>query len=223
MDISMAVAYELKAQARSGVGKGAARALRRQGLVPAVIYGDKKAPVGISIAYKDAMRHIYAGGFLSHVITLDVDGEKHRVIPRDYQLDPVKDFAIHVDFLRIGAGTKLTVDVHVQFDNEIDSPGLKRGGVLNIVKHTVELSCPADAIPDHITVDLTGKEIGDSIHISSVVLPPGVTSVIRDRDFTIATIVAPSGLKSEDAGAAATPAADAAATAAAPAADAKKD
>lgn len=218
----MAAATELKAQARTGVGKGAARELRRQGLVPAVIYGDKKSPVTVSIAYKDAMKRIYAGGFLSHVITLDVDGEKHRVIPRDYQLDPVKDFPIHVDFLRIGADTKLHVEVHVHFLNEEASPGLKRGGVLNIVQHTVDLACPANAIPEEITIDLTGKEIGDSIHISSVTLPPGVTPVIRDRDFTIATIVAPSGLKSEEAEAAAAgeTAAPAAATpaAAAPAA-----
>jgi large subunit ribosomal protein L25 len=120
----------------------------------------------------------------------------------------VKDFPIHVDFLRVGAGTKLTVDVHVAFENEAASPGLKRGGVLNIVRHTVELSCPADAIPDHITVDLTGRNIGDSIHISSVALPEGVTPTV-DRDFTIATIVAPSGLRAEEAEA--TPAAEAAA------------
>ena len=212
-------AQELKAQARSGVGKGAARALRRQGLVPAVIYGDKKPPIGVSIAYKDAYHSIYAGGFLSHVITLDVDGEKHRVIPRDYQLDPVKDLPIHIDFLRIGAGTKLNVEVHVTFINELASPGIKRGGVLNIVRHTVELSCPADAIPDHLTVDLTGKEVGDSIHISSVELPAGVTPVIRERDFTIATIAAPSGLRAEEAEAAAA----ATAEAAPPAAEAKKE
>ena len=199
----MAAATELKAQARDRVGKGAARELRRQGLVPAVIYGDKKPPVTVSITYKDAMKRIYAGGFLSHVITLDVDGEKHTVIPRDYQLDPVKDFAIHVDFLRIGAGSRLNVEVHVHFTNEEASPGLKRGGVLNIVQHTVELSCPADAIPEEITVDLTGKDIGDSIHISAIALPAGVTPTIKDRDFTIATIVAPSGLKSEEADAAA--------------------
>jgi len=222
MDVSMAAATELKAQARAGVGKGAARALRRQGLVPAVIYGDKKPPVGVAIAYKDAHKSIYAGGFLSHVITLDIDGEKHRVIPRDYQLDPVKDFPIHIDFLRVGAGTKLTVDVHVTFVNELASPGIKRGGVLNIVRHTVELSCPADAIPDHITVDLTGKEVGDSIHISAIELPAGVTPVIRERDFTIATIAAPSGLRSEEAEAAGAPAADAAAATAAPAAEAEK-
>ncbi len=195
----MATALELKAQARPGVGKGAARALRRQGLVPAVIYGDKKDPLPVAIAYKDAHKRIYDGGFLSHVITLDVDGQKHRVIPRDYQLDPVKDFPIHVDFLRVGAGTSLHVEVHVHFINEEASPGLKRGGVLNIVRHTVELSCPADAIHEEVTVDLTGVEVGDSIHISHVALPPGATQVVHDRDFTIATIVAPSGIKSDGA------------------------
>jgi large subunit ribosomal protein L25 len=199
----MAQAAELKAQARERVGKGAARALRREGLIPAVIYGDKQSPLGIAISYKEAMQRIYAGGFLSHVLTLDVDGQKHKVIPRDYQLDPVRDTALHVDFLRVGAGTKLRVDVAVHFINELKSPGLKRGGVLNIVRHTVELVCPPESIPEAITIDLDGKDIGDSIHISSVTLPEGVTSAIRDRDFTIATIVAPSGLKSDDAAAAA--------------------
>jgi large subunit ribosomal protein L25 len=205
----MPQAAELKAQARERVGKGAARELRRQGLVPAVIYGEKESPLGIAIPYKDAMQRIYAGGFLSHVLTVDVDGTKHRVIPRDYQLDPVRDFAIHVDFLRVGADTKLRVSVAVHFANEPQSPGLKRGGVLNIVRHTLELICNPEAIPEFITVDLAGKDIGDSIHISSVTLPDGVKSAIRDRDFTIATIVAPSGLKSEDASTGAT--ADAAA------------
>lgn len=210
----MATTYELKAQARSGVGKGAARALRRQGLVPAVIYGDKKDPLPIAINYNDANRRIYAGGFLSHIVTLDVDGEKHRVIPRDYQLDPVKDFPIHVDFLRVGAGTRLHVEVHVHFINEEAAPGLKRGGVLNIVRHTVELSCPPDLIPEEIVVDLTGREIGDSIHISHVTLPEGVTPTTHERDFTIATLVAPSGLRSEEADAA--PAAEAEPAAEAP-------
>ncbi|WP_246132849.1 50S ribosomal protein L25/general stress protein Ctc [Devosia ginsengisoli] len=192
----MAAIKVLKAQAREGVGKGAARELRRQGLVPAVIYGDKKAPVTIAIPYKDAHKQIYAGGFLSHIIELDVDGTKHSVIPRDYQLDPVKDFPIHVDFLRVGKGTKLNVQVHVHFINEEASPGLKRGGTLNVVRHTVEVSAPASDIPEEITVDLTGYDIGDSIHISAVTLAKGVTPVISDRDFTIATIVAPSALKS---------------------------
>jgi large subunit ribosomal protein L25 len=196
MEHSMAQTAELKAQARSGVGKGAARALRRQGLVPAVIYGDKKDPVPVALSYKEAMLRIYAGGFLSHVITLDVDGEKHRVIPRDYHLDPVSDKAMHVDFLRVGAGTRLTVEVHVSFVNDTQSPGLKRGGTLNIVRHTVELSCPADAIPEEVRVDLTGLDIGDSVHINTVTLPEGVRPTI-DRNFTIATIVAPSGMRSE--------------------------
>lgn len=194
----MAQASELKAQARSGVGKGAARATRRQGLVPAVIYGDKKPPVPIALSYNETLHRIYAGGFLSHVLTLEVDGEKHRVIPRDYQLDPVKDTPLHVDFLRIGANSRLNVEVHVNFTNEAASPGLKRGGTLNIVRHTVELSCPADAIPEEITVDLTGLDIGDSVHISAITLPSNVHPTIQDRDFTIATVVAPSGLRSEE-------------------------
>jgi large subunit ribosomal protein L25 len=213
----MAQATELKAQARSGVGKGAARAVRRQGLIPAVIYGDKKPPVPVSLSYNDAMKRIYAGGFLSHVITLDVDGEKFKVLPRDYQLDPVRDTAMHVDFMRIGAGSRLNVEVHVTFINDTESPGLKRGGTLNIVRHTVELSCPADAIPEQVTVDLTGLDIGDSVHISSVQLPEGVRPTIKERDFTIVTIVAPSGLKSEEEG----KPAEAAAEGAVPAADAK--
>ncbi len=211
---------ELKAKARSGVGKGAARAVRREGLIPAVIYGDKQDPLPISISYNEAMKSIYAGGFLSHVITVDLDGKKHRVIPRDYQLDPVKDTAMHVDFLRVGANTKLNVQVHVHFINELESPGLKKGGVLNIVHHTVELSCPADSIPEEILVDLTGKDIGDSIHISSVTLPMGVTVRTHEADLTIATVAAPSALKSEEASAPAADAAAAPAAGAAPAATA---
>ncbi|MEO5807350.1 50S ribosomal protein L25/general stress protein Ctc [Devosia sp.] len=204
----MAATKELKAQARSLVGKGAARELRRQGLIPAVIYGDKKSPVTISLPFKDAQRAIYDGGFLSHVITLDVDGTKHSVIPRDYQLDPVKDFAMHVDFLRVGKGTKLNVQVHVNFINEEASPGIKRGGTLNVVHHTLDLTVNADNIPDSIIVDLTGLDIGDAIHLSSIKLPAGVTDHSHEDDLTIATIVAPSALKSTEGGEAeATPAA----------------
>ena len=192
-------ATELKAQARSGVGKGAARALRREGLIPAVIYGDKKAPLPLSISYNEAMKSIYAGGFLSHIVTLDVDGEKHRVIPRDYQLDVVKDKALHVDFLRVGKGTKLKVQVHVKFINDELSPGIKRGGVLNIVHHTLDLTVDADHIPEEIVVDLTGMDVGDSVHISSITLPAGASDHSHEDDLTIATIVAPSGLKAEEA------------------------
>lgn len=213
----MANATELSAQTRDRVGKGAARALRREGLIPAVIYGDKQPPLSIAISYKDAHKRIYDGGFLSHVMTVDVAGEKHRVIPRDYQLDPVRDTPLHVDFLRVGAGTKLNVQVHVSFENEEASPGLKRGGVLNIVHHTIDLTCPADSIPDHITIDLSGLDIGDTVHASSVKLPEGVSFHNHEEDMTIATIVAPSALRSEEADA--TP--EAGEGAAAPAAEPK--
>ena len=188
----MAETKVLSAQARDGVGKGAAREMRRQGLVPAVIYGDKQPPITIALAYKDVFKQIYAGGFLSHVIELDVDGTKHRVIPRDYQLDPVKDFPLHVDFLRVGKGSKINVQVHVNFINEDASPGLKLGGTLNIIHHTLDLTVAADNIPEEITVDLTGLEIGESIHISAIKLPAGAVDHSSEDDLTIATIVPPS-------------------------------
>ncbi len=191
------MATELKAQARERVGKGAARELRRNKLIPAVIYGDKKPPLAISLTYKDAMKYIHAGGFLSSIITVDVDGEKHKVIPRDYQLDPVKDMALHVDFLRIGKNTILTLEIPVHFINEEESPGLKRGAVLNIVRHTVEINCPATDIPEAFEIDLTGTDVGDALHVSMIDMPEGATPTITDRDFTIATIAAPSALRSE--------------------------
>jgi len=219
------MAKDLVAKARSGVGKGAARALRREGWIPAVIYGDKKDPLPISISYNEAMKSIYAGGFLSHVINLDVEGQSHRVIPRDYQLDPVKDKAMHVDFLRVGPNTKLNVSVPVHFVNHEESPGIKKGGVLNIVHHTLDLICPASAIPEAITIDLTGTDIGDSIHLSSIELPKGTSVRTHEKDMTIATVAAPSALRSEEAAApaeaAAAPAAAAPAKGAAPAAPAK--
>ena len=193
---------ELKAQARSGVGKGAARALRRQGLVPAVIYGDKKPATPISVSFNEINKRIYAGGFLSHTFTIDVDGAKELVIPRDDQLDVVKDFPIHVDFLRIGKGSKINVQVPVHFVNELESPGIKRGGVLNIVHHTLDLTVDADNIPEEIVIDLTGLDVGQSIHISSIKLPAGASDHSHETDLTIATIVAPSGLRAEEAGAA---------------------
>src|SRR5690606_14493458 len=166
--------------------------VRRQGRVPAVIYGDKKPPVTVSVEFKDALKFIYAGGFKSHILDLDVDGTVHQVIPRDYQLDVVKDQPIHIDFLRVSGNSTLHVEVHVNFINEDKSPGLKRGGTLNVVRHTVELIAPANKIPEEITVDLSGTDIGDSLHISAVTLPKGVKAAITDRDFTIATVVAPS-------------------------------
>jgi large subunit ribosomal protein L25 len=203
----MAQSYELAATVRDRVGKGAARALRREQKIPAVIYGDGKAALPIALPQKEVSLKLLAGGFLTTVATIDVGGDKIRVLPRDYQVDPVRDQLIHIDFLRITAGDTIAVEVPVHFLNEAASPGLKRGGVLNIVRHQVELECPADAIPANIEVDLTGLEIGDSVHISSVKLPEGVTPTIRDRDFTIATIAAPAVLTeaeaAEDAAAAA--------------------
>ncbi len=185
--------YELKAEARERVGKGSARELRRNGFIPAVIYGDKQAPVSIAINTNEVTKRIHAGGFMTTVATIDVDGKKYKVLPKDYQLDPVRDFTMHVDFLRVSGNTQVTVEIPVHFVNEDKSPGLKVGGVLNIVRHEVEVHCPADAIPEFFTVDLSGHKIGDSIHISEVTLPKGVTPVIADRDFTIATIIAPAG------------------------------
>jgi len=198
----MAESYQLAATVRERVGKGAARALRREGLIPAVIYGNKQPPLSIALPSKEVTLKLHAGGFLNTVATIDVGGEAIRVIPRDYQLDPVRDFLVHVDFLRVGANTTIAVEVPVHFTNEALSPGLKRGGALNIVRHAVELECPADAIPSHLEVNLEGLEIGDSVHISAVTLPAGVSPTIRDRDFTIATIAAPAGLRSDEAGAA---------------------
>ncbi|MBX4859470.1 50S ribosomal protein L25/general stress protein Ctc [Rhizobium sophorae] len=182
--------YELKAEARERVGKGSARELRRNGLIPAVIYGDKQAPIAIALNTNEVTKRIHAGGFMTTVATIEVDGKKHKVLPKDYQLDPVRDFTMHVDFLRVSGNTQVTVEIPVHFINDEKSPGLKVGGVLNIVRHEVEVHCPADAIPEFFNIDLSGRKIGDSIHISEVTLPKGVTPVI-DRDFTIATIIAP--------------------------------
>jgi large subunit ribosomal protein L25 len=190
--------YELKAEARELVGKGSAREVRRNGKVPAVIYGDKQPPLAITLSYKEIFYKIHGGGFLTTVATIDLDGKKIRVLPKDYQLDPVRDFPMHVDFLRVSKNTEVNVDVPVHFINHEQSPGLKRGGALNIVRHEVEFHCPADAIPEFITVDLAGTEIGDSIHISAVKLPAGVKPVISDRDFTVATIAGSAAARSEE-------------------------
>ncbi len=190
--------YELKAEARERVGKGSARELRRNGKIPAVIYGDKQPPLSIALPYKEVTMKIHDGGFLTTLATIDVDGQKIRVLPKEYQLDPVRDFTMHVDFLRISKGTNVTVEVPMQFINEEESPGLKRGGVLNVVRYSVEVTCPADSIPDSLIGDLTGLDLGDGIHISQVTLPENVEPTITDRDFTIATIAAPAGLKTEE-------------------------
>ena len=222
----MVQANVIKASARATGGKGTARAVRRTGNVPGVVYGgDEKAADTIQINANDLFNLIKKGRFLSTVFDIEVDGKTLKAIPRDVQLDPVKDVPLHVDFQRVGADNRVRVGVPVRFINEALSPGLKRGGVLNIVRHDVEVWCPADAIPQFFEVDLTGLAIGRSVHISAVTLPTGVKPTIADRDFTIATI-AGSGSKDEDetpAAGAAPVAGDAKATAAAaPAAAAAK-
>ncbi|GGB34975.1 50S ribosomal protein L25 [Roseibium aquae] len=193
----MATSYELKASVRDRVGKGAARALRREGLLPAVIYGDKQPPLPIAVPIKETTLTLHRGGFLTHVGTIDVDGKKHQVIAKDYQLDPVRDDMVHVDFLRVGKGTTLTVEVPVHFLNEDKCPGIKKGAVLNIVRHTVELIVPANDIPEALEIDLANAQPGDALKISNVNLPASAQPTITDRDFTIATIAAPAGMKSE--------------------------
>ena len=215
----------LVALPRDRAGKGVARATRREGRVPAVIYGGKEPPVLVALEQKDLARRAHSPTFFTHLIELDVAGKKHRVIPRDVQFHPLKDHPIHVDFLRVAKDATIEVAIPVEFINQEASPGLKRGGVLNIVRHEVDMICPVEAIPEHITIDMTGFAVGDSIHISHVKLPPNVKPAIGDRDFTIATIVAPSGLKSDDAAAdaAEAEASAAASAAAAPAVPAKGD
>jgi large subunit ribosomal protein L25 len=193
----MGTAYELTATVRDKVGKGAARATRREGQIPAVIYGGKQPALPISLSYWEIDQKIHGGGFFTTLATIDVGSEKIRVIPRDSQIDPVSDRPLHVDFLRVLEGARLTIDVPVHFINEGAAPGIRRGGVLNIVRHTVNITCPAEAIPEQLICDLTGLDINDSLHISSVALPEGVEPTITDRDFTVATIAAPAGVKEE--------------------------
>ncbi|HWK87659.1 MAG TPA: 50S ribosomal protein L25/general stress protein Ctc [Xanthobacteraceae bacterium] len=208
----------LKAIARPGVGKGAARAARRAGQVPAVIYGDKKPPVSISLEFSEVSKRLNVGHFLTTLIDIDLDGTKHQVIPRGFQLDPLRDTLTHVDFQRVAPGSTLRVAIPMKFINPEESPGIKRGGTLNIVRHTVEFICPVEKIPEFIEADLTGLEIGKSLHISAVKLPEGIKPVISDRDFTVATIVSSSGYLEEQAAAKAKAEAEATAAAAAAAA-----
>jgi large subunit ribosomal protein L25 len=188
----------LSAEARTTIGKGASRSLRREGRVPAVIYGNNEAPHGIHLEEKALMKALHTGHFMNSVVMVDVGGASVRTLPKDVSFHPVSDRPLHVDFLRISEHAKVTVEVPVHFINELASPGIKRGGVLNVVRHELELVCDAAEIPDQIDVDLTGFEVGDTIHISNVTLSPGAVPAITDRDFTIATIVAPSALKSSD-------------------------
>jgi large subunit ribosomal protein L25 len=219
----MATVKELKATARPKSGKGAARAERRAGRVPGVIYGNNQPPLPISVEDRELRQRILAGRFLTTVYDIDLEGKKHRVIPRDFHLDPVRDFPVHVDFLRLGEGATIRVSVPLHVVKSEASPGVKRGGTVNIVTHTVELECSVDNIPQFIEADVGALEISHSLHLSDVKLPTGVKALARE-DVTLVTIVPPSGYAEEQraaaasaaaAGGAAAPAAGAAAPAAA--------
>lgn len=208
----MATINTIAAEARDRAGKGAARATRRAGRVPGVIYGKDFTPMTISLDPVELRKHLSRPGFFAHVFDVKIDSQTHRVLPRDVQYDPVTDRPLHVDFFRFSADTKLAVEVQVDFINTEKCPGIKAGGVLNIVRHTIEVLCAPDNIPENITVDLEGLEIGDSIHISHVKLPDDVRPTITERDFTVATIAAPSLMPSEEDEKAAAAAATAAVT-----------
>ena len=193
----------LTAETRERAGKGASRDLRRNGRVPAVVYGGNEEPLMIHVEEKLLMKQLMTGHFMNSIVMVELDGKTVRTLPKDVAFHPVNDRPLHVDFLRLSKDAKVEVLVPVVFANEEASPGLKRGGVLNIVRNELELVCEADKIPDEISIDVTGFDVGDSIHISHVKLPAGANSAITDRDFTIATIVAPSALKRAEAEAAA--------------------
>ncbi len=188
----------LSAETRDRVGKGASRALRRENRVPCVIYGNNEDPLGIHVEEKLLMKALHTGHFFNSVVMIEVGGKKVRTLPKAVAFHPVTDRPIHADFLRISEHAKVHVEVPVHFIDELLSPAIKRGAVLNIVRHEVELICDAAEIPDEVTVSLKGYEVGESIHMSAVTLPAGVTTAITDRDFTLATIVAPSALKSSE-------------------------
>lgn len=202
----MAEVKKLAATVRSGTGKGAARSVRREGRIPGVVYGGGDAPQPLSLDKKELTKLIYAGHFLTTIFELDIDGKTERAIPRDYQLDVVTDVPLHVDFLRLRPGSRLRVDVPVHFVNHDAAPGLKRGGSLNIVYHSVEMWVPADNIPEGITGDLSGLEFNDSLHISAFTLPPNCKPTNPDKNFTVASI-APPVVSAEETAAAAAPAA----------------
>jgi large subunit ribosomal protein L25 len=194
----MANENEITVELRERVGKGAARAARREGLIPGVVYGGKLPPQPITITRKELERHIGTGAFLNTLFNLKADGKEQQVLPRELQQHVITDVPLHVDFMRISADSEIVIAVPVSFVNEELSPGLREGGVLNVVRFEIEVRCLATAIPEQIIAKLDGLEIGDSLHISAIVLPDGVTPTIDDRDFTIATIAAPSVMPTEE-------------------------
>ena len=221
----MAAIKQLAAVARSGTGKGAARSVRREGRVPAVIYGGGVKPEPISVDYKDVNKFIFAGHFLTSIFEVEVDGRKERVLPRDYQLDVVTDRPVHVDFLRLAPGSRVRIGIPVHVANREASPGLKKGGAVNLVLHTVEVMAPADDIPESITIDLAGMDFHDSVHVSALNLPEGCRPLSGTAEMTVVTIVPPTVMVEETpaAGAAAAPAAGAPAAAPVAGAPAKAD
>ncbi|MBV9331031.1 MAG: 50S ribosomal protein L25/general stress protein Ctc [Alphaproteobacteria bacterium] len=203
---------DLQAEPRTGTGKGPAFRARKQGFIPAVVYGGDGKPESVQVPQRDLERQIEKGAFLTTLYMLDVGGRKTRVIPRQVQIDPVSDRPVHADFMRLPEGASIRLAIPVRFRGQESSPGLKRGGVLNIVRHEVELICPADRIPDYLEGDLSGLEIHGTLHLSAIRLPEGVKPVAtRERDITIASIVAPTSVIEEQRAAAEAAAAAAAA------------
>lgn len=195
----------LSAEVRARAGKGAARATRRAGRIPGIVYGGDREPMPISLEPGELSRALVRRGFLATLVDLTVDGAVQRALPREVQYHPVTDKPLHVDFMRVAATTRVTVSVPVVFVNQEQSIGLRRGGILNIVRHGIELNCPVDGIPNHLTVSLQGLDIGDSVHISAVAIPEGCRPTITRRDFTIASIAPSSAVREEAATTAATP------------------
>src|ERR1700722_10490962 len=187
----------LAAELRERAGKGAARATRRAGRVPGIIYGDGKEPVAISLEPRELARAVNRAGFFATLVDVSVDGGVQRTLAREVQQHPVTDAALHIDFMRVGAGARVTVSVPVHFITHARAPGLRRGGILNVIRHNIDLTCSVDAIPERLTVDLDGLEIGDSVHIEVVTMPEGVRPVLASRDSTIASIAASSAVREE--------------------------
>jgi large subunit ribosomal protein L25 len=195
----MVMTSNLSAETRESVGKGKSRTLRREGKIPAIIYGNKLEPIAISINIRDLNTELRKEGFFNRLCDLEVGKEKIRVLPQDIALHPVTDKAEHIDFLRVSENTKVTIEIPVKFENEEECPGMKKGGILNIVRYNIEVSCPASNIPELFIIDLTGLELGDSIRFSNIQdISDGVTPTITDRDFIIASVVAPAALTSEE-------------------------
>ena len=187
----MAEMQTLRVEARAKLGKGPSYQTRQKGLIPGIVYGGKDAPQPIQVEERSFQKLYQTGHLLSTLLMLELDGKNTRVIPRSVQLDPVSDRPVHVDFMRLAEGARIALNIPVHFRGQEGSPGIKKGGVLNIVRHEVELYCPVDNIPAYIEADLSGLDIGDSLHISAFALPEGVKPVIQNRDFTVATIAPP--------------------------------